>query len=294
MISADMRSRRHVVSGALATLAAACTPVGTFNIVAGRDGGSESLADGIAFGTHPRQKLDVYAPTGDRRVLPVVMFIYGGSWNSGSRQDYAFVGRALAARGFITVVVDYRLVPEILFPVFVDDNALALRWIGDNIARYGGDPRRIAVVGHSAGAYNAVMLGLDRRFQSKAGVEGEGVSAVAGLSGPYDFLPFTSPAAEAAFSRWPKLSETQPINLVRANAPPMFLATGDADTLVSPRNTRTLAARLRAAGASVEEMIYPGVDHAGTLTSLSWLLRARKPILDDLVRFLDRNLGPAR
>ncbi len=294
MKSADVSSRRRVGAGILAILAASCTPVGTFNVVAGRDGGSESLADGVAFGAHSRQTLDIYGPISGRRPLPVVMFIYGGSWNTGSRQDYAFVGRALAARGFVTVVVDYRLVPEVLFPVFVDDNALALRWIRDNISRYGGDPKRIGVVGHSAGAYNAVMLGLDRRFQSKAGVEGEGVRAVAGLSGPYDFLPFTSAAAEAAFSRWPRLSETQPINMIRANAPPMFLATGDADTLVLPRNTRTLAARLRAAGASVEEKIYPGVSHAGTLTSLSRLLRAQTPIMDDLVRFLDRNLGPMR
>jgi acetyl esterase/lipase len=289
--SANGRSRRGVMSAMLASIAAACSPVGTFNLVAGRDGGSESAADGVAFGAHPRQKLDVYAPAGGARPAPVVMFIYGGSWNSGARADYAFAGRALASRGYVTVVVDYRLVPEVLFPVFIEDNALALRWITDNIRQYGGDPRRIAIVGHSAGAYNAVMLGLDRRFLRSAGVDSASVRAVAGLSGPYDFLPFTSAAAEAAFSRWPKLPETQPVNAVRSDAPPLLLASGDADMLVSVRNTRTLATRLRSVGASVEERIYPGVDHGGTLTPLSRLLRDRAPVLDDLVRFLDRNLG---
>jgi acetyl esterase/lipase len=294
VISDHRVSRRAVFSAMLASLASACSPVGSFNLVAGRDGGSESVADGIAFGVHPRQKLDIYAPTGGPRPAPVVMFIYGGSWNSGARRDYAFVGRALAARGYVTVVVDYRLVPEVLFPVFVEDNALAMRWIRDNIQTYGGDPRRIAIVGHSAGAYNAVMLGLDRRFLRSAGVDFASVRAVAGLSGPYDFLPFTSRDAEAAFSRWPNLPETQPINVVRADAPSMFLASGDADTLVSVRNTRTLAARLRAVGAPVEEKIYPGVDHGGTLTPFSRLLRDRTPVLDDLARFLDRNLGARR
>jgi acetyl esterase/lipase len=290
----DQTARRTVLVGGIALLAAACSPVGTFNLVAGRDGGSESVADGIAFGAHPRQKLDIYAPVGLPQPAPVVMFIYGGSWNTGSRRDYSFVGRALAARGYVTAVVDYRLVPEVLFPVFVEDNALALRWIRDNIAPYGGDPRRIAIVGHSAGAYNAVMLGLDRRFLRAAGVDPGSVKAVAGLSGPYDFLPFTSRDAEAAFGRWPRLPETQPINRVRSDAPPMFLASGDADTLVSVRNTRTLAARLRSAGAPVEERIYPGVDHGGTLTPFSRLLRERTPVLDDLARFLDRNLGVRR
>jgi acetyl esterase/lipase len=185
-------------------------------------------------------------------------------------------------------------VPEVLFPVFVEDNALALRWIAGNISQYGGDPRRIALVGHSAGAYNAVMLGLDRRFLRRAGVDSASIRAVAGLSGPYDFLPFTSRDAEAAFGRWPNLPETQPINKVRSDAPPMFLASGDADALVSVRNTRTLAERLRSVGAPVEEKIYPGVDHGGTLTPFSRLLRERTPVLDDLARFLDRSLGVRR
>jgi acetyl esterase/lipase len=273
---------------------AACSPVGALNLVAGRDGGGERVAEGVAFGAHPRQRLDVYAPIGGPRPAPVVLFIYGGSWNSGARQDYAFAGRALAARGYVAVVADYRLVPEVLFPEFVSDGAAALRWIRDGIRAYGGDPRRIGIVGHSAGAYNAVMLGLDRRFLRAADVEMASIRAVAGLSGPYDLLPFTAATAEAAFGRWPRLAEIQPINAVRADAPPMFLASGDADTVVTVSNTRTLAARLRSVGATVEERIYPGVGHAGTLTPFTLLLRERIALLDDLLRFLDRNLGVCR
>ncbi len=294
MKSLGQTARRTFLSGGLAWLGAACSPVATLNLVAGRDVGSESVASGIAFGKHPRQALDIYAPSTGARSAPVVVFIYGGSWNSGSRENFAFVGRALAARGYVTVVPDYRLVPEVLFPVFVDDNATALRWVRDNIRSYGGDPGRIALVGHSAGAYNAVMLGLDRRFLGRSGVSPASIRAVAGLSGPYDFLPFTSLEAAAAFGRWPRLAETQPVNHVRADAPPMLLAHGDADILVGVRNTRVLAARLRAVGASVQEKIYPGVDHGGTLTPFALLLRNRGTVLDDLGNFLDRHTGTRR
>jgi acetyl esterase/lipase len=281
---------RTLAVGSTALAAAGCTPVGMLNAVAGRDGGSASLASDIAYGSHPRQRLDIYGPQGRTGPSPVVVFFYGGSWNSGSREEYAFVGRSLAARGFLTVIPDYRLVPEVVFPAFLDDGALAVRWVRDNISRQGGDPRRMALVGHSAGAYNALMLALDARILGRAGVRRTAIRAVAGLSGPYDFLPFTSPAAEAAFGSAPDLAETQPVTFAGAGAPPAFLATGDADTLVSAKNTRTLAARLRASGGIVDERIYPGVSHAGTLTGLSWLLRGGAPVLDDLTRYLGTRL----
>lgn len=287
-------SRRRFVALALAAAAAGCSRVGAFNLVAGRDGGSTQVAADVPFGPHPRQRLDVYAPAGPSDgPRPVVLFIYGGSWTDGRRQDYAFAGRAIAAQGFVTVVADYRLGPEAAYPAFLDDGALALRWIVDRIGAQGGDPRRIAVVGHSAGAYNAAMLALDRSRLRAAGVDPGRIRAFAGLSGPYDFYPWDSPISRAAFGAWPRPLETQPVNRVTAAAPPTFLATGDADTVVRPRNTLALAAKLRAAGVPVEQRIYPGVDHAGTVTALSPLLRGGAPVLADLAGFLRRPLGPA-
>ncbi len=280
--------RTIMLSGAALTLAG-CSPAGTLNTLAGQDAGSSRRAANISFGSHPRQRLDVYAPDRTSRSSPVVCFIYGGSWNSGAKEDYAFVGHALAARGYVTVIPDYRLVPEVVYPEFLRDNGEAVRWIRDTIDTFGGDPRRLALVGHSAGAYNAVMLGLDQRLLRQAGVTPSIIKAVVGLSGPYDFLPFTSGAARAAMGQWPRPAETQPINLARTGAPPMFLATGDADTTVNARNTRAMTAALRAAGSSVTERIYEGVGHVGTLTALSRNFRG--PILDDVTRFLDQRLS---
>jgi acetyl esterase/lipase len=272
----------------------ACSQLSAFNTFAGRDGAGEKTASDIAYGSHQRQQLDVYAPTklaGKRNSLsPVVVFFYGGSWNSGSRQDYAFVGSALAAKGYVTVIADYRLVPEVVFPTFLDDSALAVRWVRDNIRNHGGDPKRLALAGHSAGAYNAVMLALDTRYLSKAGVDPAIVKAVAALAGPYDFLPFTSPAAQAALGAWPEPAQTQPITFARENAPPAFLATGDADTTVFPRNTVTLAGKLQAQGSNVVVRRYANIDHAGILLVLSKLMRNRAPVLDDMTQFLDKTL----
>ncbi len=274
---------------------AGCSPIGAFNAVASGDAGSELAGNGMAYGEHPRQRLDVYAPAKRTASMPVIVFIYGGSWNSGSRSDYAFAGRALAAQGYVTVVADYRLVPEVQFPDFLDDNARAMRWTKDNISRFGGDPRRIAVVGHSAGAYNAVMLALDPRYLRRAGVDGSSLKAVVGLSGPYDFFPFTSSAARDAMGNAPDPLQTQPVTFARAGAPPMFLAHGLDDTTVNPRNTATMAARLRSRGAIVTERRYPGLDHADTLLAIPQFTRARRQaVFDDVMRFLAEHVPVER
>lgn len=267
-------TRRGLVAGALATLAAPAAP---------------ALAQGlptrdIAFGPHPRQKLDIYLPSGPVARAPVALFIYGGSWSSGDKGTYAFAGNAFASRGYVTVVADYRLVPEVQVPSFIEDGAAALATVRRIIGRYGGDAGRLHLVGHSAGAYNAMMLALDPRYLARAGVPRASVRAAAGLSGPYDFLPLDAPATRAAFGSARNPAETQPISFARRGAPRIFLGTGTADTTVLPRNTDALAARLRAAGVPTTVRKYDGVGHAGTVLALAPLLRFT-PVLDDVTAF---------
>ena len=153
MTPRSLSLRLTVVVG---SLAAACSPLRTFDRLVPKDRGGTLVAEGIAYGAGPRQRLDVYAPRGGcGQPRPVVMFFYGGSWNSGTRSGYAFVGRALAARGFVTVVPDYRLVPEVHYPAFVEDGAAAVRWVAANAAKYCGNGQSVVLMGHSAGAYIA-------------------------------------------------------------------------------------------------------------------------------------------
>ena len=292
-----MTTRRSLLAAGFGAIGAAValagcnnlTTLNRLNALTPGDGNVVKRVDGAAYGPNPRQKLDVYAPAEGKGPLPVLVFFYGGGWNSGFRGGYAFVAKAFAARGFVVVVPDYRLVPAVRFPAFVDDGAAAIRWTVAHIAAAGGDPRRIAVAGHSAGAHIATLLALDPHYLTAAGVPGS-IKAVAGLAGPYDFLPFDKPSSVAAFGQATDPKATQPINFARRDAPPALLLTGDADDIVRPRNTVALAAALRAKGARVETKTYPGVGHIGLLLALSKPFRGKADVLATMIEFLSRTL----
>ncbi|CAD5260512.1 Carboxylic ester hydrolase [Bosea sp. 62] len=251
-----------------------------------RPGALSEGARDAAYGGHPRQTMDIYVPPGGGTGRPVVFFIYGGSWANGAKESYAFVGDALASRGFVTVIADYRLVPEVRFPVFIEDGAAALRFVHDEIARFGGDARRIHLMGHSAGAYNAMMLTLDKSYLARAGLSPDVIRSTVGLSGPYDFLPLDIDVTGAAFGSAFNLERTQPIHFARKDVPPILLATGADDITVLPRNSERLSAALRRAGArSVTLKTYAGLGHAGTAAALARVMSWRAPVLDDVVLF---------
>ena len=268
---------------ALGVLALMLDPLGSFNALMPKDRVSARIAEGLAYGPGPRRKLDVYAPrSAAAGKLPVIVFFYGGSWNSGRRQGYAFAARALAARGFVVIVPDYRLVPEAYYPDFLRDCAAAVSWARSHSGAYGGDGERIVLTGHSAGAYNAAMLALD---PSLLGPDRAAIRGFAGLAGPYDFLPLDDSSTIAAFGAWPRPAETQPTSHAASGAPPVLLLHGAADGRVKPRNSRALAARLEAAGSEVRLKLYPRLGHVGILTALALPLRRQAPVLDDLAAF---------
>ena len=280
--------RGRWVGAVLGALAAACSPLRTFDAVVPKDGGVRVAIRDAAFGPDPRQRLDVYAPEDGLATHPVIVFFYGGSWNSGTKAGYSFVGRALAAKGFVVAIPDYRLVPQVRFPAFLQDNAAAVRWVRGHAAVLGGDPDRLVLAGHSAGAYDAAMLALDPRW---LGADRSAVRGWIGLAGPYDFLPLDQPATQAAFGGAPDPAATQPISFAGSGDPPAFLATGDKDTLVRPANSDALAAQLTAAGVPVERRRYPKVGHVGLVTAIARPLRGRAPVLADMIAFARRVTG---
>lgn len=261
---------------------AAWKPLAAFNLLVPKDSAAQIAQSDLAYGALPRQRLDIYRPVHAAKYLPVILFFYGGGWGSGRRQDYAFVGQALAARGYLVIIPVYRLVPEVRFPDFLRDCAKALRWTRQNAAQFGGDGERVVVAGHSAGAYNAAMLALDPRW---LGDDHAVVRGLVALAGPFDFLPLDDPASIAAFSRWPSLEETQPVRFVTRVAPSALLLHGADDDRVRPRNSRRLKALMDKAGARADLRLYPGMTHAGILLALSRPLRGTAPVLDEFDRF---------
>ena len=281
--------RATFLAGGLGLLASACAPsLATFNRFSPHDGGVRRVAKGAAFGPGPRQKLDVCAPhSGAVGGLPVLIFIYGGSWDSGNRADYEFVGDAFASRGFLTLIPDYRVTPDV-FPAFVEDAALAMKWGVDNARMYGGDPQRIVLVGHSAGAYNAMQAVLDPHYLRDVGGDARVIKGVVGLAGPYNFYPFDVASTRAAFGAYPDPQATQPIHFVRADAPPLFLAWDADDALVGRQNIVNMEAAIRAKGGQVETKIYPHVGHVALMLALSPVFRGRAPVLADVTAFARR------
>jgi acetyl esterase/lipase len=240
---------------------------------------------GMGYGSLERQKLDVYSPKGEIQNLPVVVFFYGGSFQSGRRQDYRFVGEALTGRGFIAVIPDYRVYPEVKFPTFIEDGASAVSWVRNHIDRFGGDPSRLFLIGHSAGAYIAAMLALNPRYLAQVGLSSGDLRGFIGLAGPYDFLPRNNPKLIEIFGAHDSV-ETQPINFVNTSAPPALLLHGAKDGIIRPNNTGNLAERLRAAKCPVEVRVYPQYRHLMILFVLASPFQGGEPVMDDIVRFI--------
>jgi acetyl esterase/lipase len=247
-------------------------------------GGVKATRD-LAYGAHPRQRVDFYQPKRGKAPAPVIVFFYGGSWQSGNRADYAFVAAALVRQGFVVAIPDYRVYPEVKFPDFLEDAAASVAFVMNHAAAHGGAADEVFLMGHSAGAYNAVMLALAPVFLREAGSSPRRLAGVIGLSGPYDFLPLRDPVLKVIFSPPDDVRNTQPISYAHGEAPPLLLLHGGADITVLPRNTTALAAKLRAAGGIVETKIYPALGHVGMILSLLPWLAWRAPVFADVLAF---------
>ncbi|WP_226372647.1 alpha/beta hydrolase [Allosphingosinicella flava] len=268
---------------------AGCSGIGAFDALVAKDDGAAVAARNAHYMPGPRGGIDLYRPAvAPAAPLPVIVFFYGGSWNSGSKADYSFAGHALAAQGFLVAIPDYRLVPEVRFPGFLEDGAAAVRWVRTNAPRYGGDPDRIVLAGHSAGAYNATMLSVDPQW---LGPDRAAVKGFAGIAGPYDFLPLDTRVTKETFGQAPDLEATQPVRFASADDPPALLMAAQKDDLVFASNSVAMAMALSQAGVAVETRVYPGVGHVGIMAAMSTLFRGRAPVVADLADFAHKAAG---
>jgi acetyl esterase/lipase len=267
---------------------ARCAPVDILNASVPTAG--LTITRDVAFGVRPDQRLDIYRPT-NATGLPMVVFYYGGGWHSGNRAMYLFAAASLARTGLVVVVPDYRLYPAVKFPEFLRDCAVAAAWAQSRQGSLGGGGG-FFLVGHSAGAYNGVMLGLNRTWLLDAGGDPSKINGVIGLAGPYDFVPSNTSDVAASFPD--DGPQTQPVTYVHRGEPPLLLLAGSDDTTVKPRNSITLANRAHAAAAQAELKIIPGLGHVGLITALAPLFRWRAPVLQDVTQFIRAHASPAQ
>jgi acetyl esterase/lipase len=280
-----LRRLSAIASFAAAAAVTACSPARLLDAFVPQSG--YRLVADRRFREGPRGLLDLYLSEAATAPMPIVVFLYGGNWRSGERRNYRFVGQALASRGFAVAIPDYRLFPEVRYPLFLEDNAGAFAWVAAHAREFGLDPARLTLMGHSAGAYNAAMLALDRRWLGAAGLDPRrDLSGFIGLAGAYDFLPLDADVA-AVLGSAADPRETQPINFVAGGEAPMLLATGLDDTTVRPRNTLRLAEAVRAHGGRVELKTYPGLGHIRLVADIAAPLQSTStPVIEDVVAFL--------
>ncbi|GAB2563563.1 alpha/beta hydrolase [Spirosoma aerophilum] len=228
-----------------------------------------------------RHLLDVYTPRKASRStpMPVVVFIHGGSWNSGNKNLYAFIGRRLAKQGVVAVIINYQLAPAVQVPAMADDCARAVQWTAQHIAEYGGDPNRIFVMGHSAGGGLAALLATDSQLFSQLGltknpVKGAILDDPAGLD-MFDYLtkmeypndqqyliPYGKDPAE-----WRSVS---PIYSVSDATPPMLLYVGERTYPGIAGSSKRFHQRLLEHHVKHEYKILAGKKHIPMVTQLFW------------------------
>lgn len=283
-----MKNLARLMAVTMALLTSACTQFNFAVVNAPNRFDSVRITRNVAFGPEAWQKLDIYAPDhvdGTAR-LPVIVFYYGGRWETGRKEDYAFVGSVLAQRNYIVVIPDYRKYPDVKFPTFVEDAAMSLAWTSDHIAAYGGQEGALHLAGHSAGAHIASLLATDPRYLGAYGKTRAGTIAdFVGLAGPYDFVP-DDPDLRDMFGppdRYPLIKAT---HFVDGRQPPMLLLWGAQDQYVGRQNIDRLAAAVRAKGGCVETRIYPKLDHVWLIATLSWLGSSRDQVLADWLGFI--------
>jgi acetyl esterase/lipase len=218
----------------------------------------------IAYGSDPKQQLDVYMPKQKTAAAPVFIFLHGGGFREGDRAQYGYVARPFGAHGIVTVVASYRLLPTFKYPDQPNDVHRVVAWVFRNIKSYGGDPRQIYVGGHSAGAILTADVSVRSGWQASMSLPPDVIKGAAPISGPYDLTAEkqTNDYASDAASRdaaSPLLHVEKPVarNVVAVGSPEPFV-----------ESSRLFSEALRKKGASSEFLLLDGLDHAQTVAAL--------------------------
>ena len=240
---------------------------------------------GLVYDPEHGLSLDVYAPK-DGGPAAVVVFFYGGSWQGGKRRWFRYVGDALASNGVVAMIPDYRKFPDVRFPAFMHDAARAVAWAREHAREFGGDPSRVFVMGHSAGGQIAALLAADPRYLADVGMAPRQLAGMIGLAGAYAFLPFVDDEARIFGDNESGRYDSQPINFVNGDEPPMLLLQGTDDDEVPPHNAEAMAERAQAMDGTAVLKIYPGVGHASILLSFARGRVGTVPALRDTLAFI--------
>ena len=224
---------------------------------------------GLAYGSDPKQVLDLYLPEGEVSNAPVFLFLHGGGFREGDKAHYGSVAEPFVKAGVITAVASYRLTGSgAHYPDQPDDVKSTVKWLFDNIKQYGGNPEALHVGGHSAGAILSADIGVDRAWLVEMGMPKEILKAIIPISGPYDVRARGRPGEVYTYAPTPELREqASPILHVNDPVPVALIAVGSEEGYQESSMAFTEA--LKAAGVDTRYLLLEGEDHADTALSLA-------------------------
>lgn len=265
--------------------------------------GGVGVSKDIAYGEYPAQNLDVYYPKALAQArkqghviqqrYPLVVFVHGGSWESGNKDQYAFVGQSLAQAGYVTAVINYRKAPEFIYPVFVEDTAQAVAWTYQNADKFYANPQQMAVVGQSAGAFNVVAAMSNQQFLAPYGLQPSDIKAVVGIAGPYSY-DFRTSNSRSVFPSDATPEQVMPDRLLQAGPsglqPAYLLLTAENDKVVGDQNTERMAQALQAVNAVVTVSEIKGASHATSIGAMAGPLRGLNDVRQQLLDYLAMKL----
>jgi acetyl esterase/lipase len=279
------------VGAALALLLGGCADV--FYATLGEFGAARGVVSrpNVEFDAQHHLSLDVYAPK-TAGAAPVVVFFYGGSWEGGKRRWFRYVGDTLASNGVVAIIPDYRKFPDVRFPEFMLDAAQAVVWARDHAHEFGGDPARLFVMGHSAGGQIAALLAADKRYLAAVNMRPRDLAGMIGLAGAYAFLPFVDNESRIFGDDERGRYDSQPINFIDGDEPPMLLLQGTDDDEVPANNAEVVAERAQAMDGTAVLKLYPGVGHSSILLSFARGHASQVPALRDTLDFIAHPPAP--
>jgi len=274
--------------GAIGAGMGGCGPLDVLSSLVSVEKGGVLFADNLAYGADPAQTMDVFRPERPG-TAPILIHVHGGRWDSGRAKESSFVGRAFAARGFVTVLPNYRKLPTHRYPVFLEDIAEVIHSVRKRAADWGGNPQQIFLSGHSAGAHTVAMLALEERWLSQVGLSRSVLGGVATLAGAFDVFPFRNATVRAAFGQMPDPARAVPRIVAERGGPPLYIMHGTSDAIVPVSDAMRLFESLRALGIEATFVPYPSVGHMGILLALTRTFRNELAVMHNMIAFFERN-----
>ncbi len=246
------------------------------------------VVEDIQYGQEDWQKLDIYP---QETAAPVLVFIHGGSWRHGRKDQYRFAADAFHRLGYTVVLPDYLKYPspKARYPSFAIDAAKAIAWVKANIADYSGDADNLFLAGHSAGAHTVAMIATDGRFLAAEGLSESDLAGIAGIAGPYSFTPDWE-VTKAVFGPPENYPLMDALNYVDGSEPDTLLLHSSDDAQVGQYNLETLAAKLKEVNVTVETALYQGVNHIDMVLHLHPWFTKHANIAKDIDAFFKKRV----